>query len=218
MPRFQQDIRFYPEPEFFTLHSASLCGEDAEDVSDFMHEFFGRNVIIPISLRARYYNARIIVGELTTEEEAERLAIAKARLPIPCGRLVLEEGYEFEEDCREGGLAEIEEPPGTYLVKINAYLSALYCGQCQDYLEKVSWKSDEAPQWISKRKCHFDDWQDAIEAGSQVIDFVIQLKPDDPSFIQPVLEDCQMLEIKPDITLEKAPVGIKAENVLETEY
>jgi hypothetical protein len=124
-------------------------------------------------------NTLFVLGDLTTEEEANWIGLLSWKLRIPCGKFVILCGGGTEEDITEAisgnppnpdavTFQAIDVVPGDYLVEIYAFLSSMTVQQSlEKYMGRGIWQENRVLR----------DWYEANCGGLPDLDYVIRLVP-----------------------------------------
>lgn len=164
-------LREGPEQKLLELQKAGIC--------------------LPIEFEGDCALSKIIVvvGELTTQEEAEWIGRLSGHLNVPCGKLLLLAGggdeYDWENALADADkvnddecFAIVDIPPGDYLIEVYAFLSSMTVAH---YIEDLS----EVADWFKQSRPGMDvphfvtevSQGEGYDLNDEYMDYMIRLKP-----------------------------------------
>jgi hypothetical protein len=209
-----EEFHLYAESGALVLCADGLAERDGKEV--FEHFCNGvdipaevlEGVYFPIGLSSgKPFNARVIVGDLTPDEDSQSVLQVTWRLSIPNGRLVIADGFGVLEcggniDQIGEGVKTVAVPPGDYCVTVEGYLpSAIHDGdtcalrECWRKLRpdarEVDWKAASADEELSKqlaRRETLGAWFRRTCPGKTPPDWLLQFSQDNPRQFDPGYE------------------------------
>ena len=202
------DVAVYNEATGFVVTSEDLAGNDPaqrnfEDRDNWM-QGLREGLFMPVELyRDDPFLARIVLGELSADEQSESLAEVSWKLRVPCGVLVVAAGSEYVLGEANADFAEyfrrIPVPPGDYLVTVHTLITSPNAAACLSLEEDADgtprvgkwWRETRAgekmPLWLQNALAegYYADAAEAGEAGDEdydpaadpQVDFIVQLRP-----------------------------------------
>ena len=242
------DVSVYNEATGFVVTSDDLAGNEPEfrdfSNSNNWNQGLMEGVFVPVELyQDDTFIARIVLDELSPEEQKQSLAEFTWKLQVPSGILVIaagseyvlgESGEDFEDYYRK-----IPVPPGDYLVTIHTLITSVNAEACLEFhgdadsLPLGQWWRDtrpdeDMPMWLQYGLAEgyytdapehdeaWSDWDSDYDPETDpLIDFIIQLRPltGEPSL--PVLDNMEAGWFLFDKRheLQMCPTGLPAVNV-----
>lgn len=140
--RQSTDLSIYNEATGFSVHARGMGGLTREALDADLVRHVREGLVIPVALvQDDPLLVRVVLGDLTPEEDEEWVGRVVSTLRIPCGTLAVEGGLDprvdDEEAEEEGYVKYVEVPPGDYTVEILTYLHGINGEYCvEDALKK----------------------------------------------------------------------------------
>jgi hypothetical protein len=193
----RQDLSVYNEATGFTIHSGSMNGNTREELDEDLCQSVRDGLVIPIELvQDNSLVVRVLVNEdLTPEEDEEWVGKIVSKLQVPCGKLVVEGGFDPDTEDDDEFTASMQIPPGDYRVEVYALFYGIngdYCCGAEEIGEPLgTWfrrtrPGVEVPDVLKAifgdepelDPGHEDEWEETDgEMESDQVDFIIRLTP-----------------------------------------
>jgi hypothetical protein len=202
------DLAIYNEATGFSIHPRGMGGLDREQLDANLRENVERGLVIPVELvQDDPLIVRVVLGDLTPEEESEWVGRIVHTLRVPCGSLAVEGGLDPSTDDESEYVLFVDVPPGDYRVEVLTYLHGINSDYCVSELSKEklgTWfrrtrPNAEMPLWLKLYLVdepdadpgHEKEWEayadeidslseseyDALMGSQGFLDFVIHLTP-----------------------------------------
>src|SRR5688572_22892581 len=113
--RFSRDLSIYNEATGFSIHPRGMGGMTREELGEDLPRHVWEGLVIPVSLEQdSCLRVRVVIGDLTADEEGQWVGRIAWKLTIPCGTLAVEGGLDPRVSDEDRFVQFVEVPPGDY--------------------------------------------------------------------------------------------------------
>jgi hypothetical protein len=153
----RKDLYIYNEACGFSLHSKEMGGLSRRDLVLDLPGKVAEGWVIPVELvQDDSFHVRVVMGDLTQDEEEQWVARLEWKLRIPDGCLSIEGGLDPETRDTDDFVRFIEVPPGNYRVEIYTYLTGMNGRACREAMKS----SKTLGEWFRRTRPNetMPDW------------------------------------------------------------